>query len=486
MQAPSRAKIATTLLLVGLAGCATPRKQQPGSPVAIPPNWKAVDIRSPLAPSGWLAGFHDRNLDAVVGSVISDNYDLKAAAGRLNAAVAQSRVISADLYPQLGATGGAAVTDTPLYNGRSPQYQVDPGNWNYTVNLRLSWELDVWGRLRGLSSAAKADAASAVFAYEGARLSLAGQAAKAWFAVIESRQQVRIAEETLASLRKTLNLAKARYENGAVSVFDVRLSSADETAAESNLVQRLQSFSEAKRTLQTLLGKYPSAEMDVDHASLPSLSSQIPAGLPSELLLRRPDLRSADWNLFASENRVFSAKAERLPRLALTSTAGTPSVLLQDITGDQSFLYTVAANLTQPILDGGRIRENIKLSKAKQETAAATYAQQVLNAFREVENALSNEATLHARLQLQERALAELKEAYRIATIRYKSGQIDIVSLLQAQRSMLAAESLLVNTRLLRLNNRIDLYLALGESYGPRTPAMRFRDEAVLLPLPKA
>ena len=304
--------------------------------------------------------------------------------------------------------------------------------------------------------------------------------------MIESRQQVRIAEETLASLRKTLNLAKARYENGAVSVFDVRLSSADETAAESNLVQRQQNFSEAKRTLQTLLGKYPSAEMDVEHAALPALSSQIPAGLPSELLLRRPDLRSADWNLFASENRVFSAKAERLPRLALTSTAGTPSVLLQDITGDQSFLYTVAANLTQPILDGGRIRENIKLSKAKQETAAATYAQQVLNAFREVENALSNEATLHARLQLQERALAELREAYRIATIRYKSGQIDIVSLLQAQRSMLAAESLLVNTRLLRLNNRIDLYLALGESYGPRIPAMRFRDEAVLLPLPKA
>jgi outer membrane protein TolC len=172
--------------------------------------------------------------------------------------------------------------------------------------------------------------------------------------------------------------------------------------------------------------------------------------------------------------------------LALTSTAGTPSVLLQDVTNDSSFLYTVAANLTAPILDGGRISGNVKFTKAQRDTAAAAYAQQVLTAFREVENTLSNEATLVTRERLQEKALGELRLAYQIATVRYKSGQIDIVSLLQAQRSMLAAESVLMNTRLLRLNNRIDLFLALGESIGQRTPARRFRDEAVLLPLPKA
>jgi outer membrane protein TolC len=170
--------------------------------------------------------------------------------------------------------------------------------------------------------------------------------------------------------------------------------------------------------------------------------------------------------------------------LALTSTAGTPSILLQDITNDTSFLYTVAANLTAPILDGGRISGNIKSAKARRDAAAAVYAQQVLTAFREVENTLSNEATLVARERLQEKALGELREAYRIATIRYKSGQIDIVSLLQAQRSMLASESVLLSTRLARLNNRIDLFLALGESVGERTSAMRFRDEARLLPLP--
>lgn len=226
--------------------------------------------------------------------------------------------------------------------------------------------------------------------------------------------------------------------------------------------------------------------MENRRGSFPHLIPEVPAGLPSELLLRRPDLRAADWDLFASENRLFSAKTERLPRLALTSTAGTPSVLLQDITSDKSFLYTVAANLTAPILDGGRITWNIRLSKATRDTAAAAYAQQVLTAFREVENTLSNEATLVSREQLQEKALGELRQAYRIATIRYKSGQIDIVSLLQAQRGMLAAESVLMNTRLLRLNNRIDLFLALGESIGQRSSVMRFRDEAVLLPLPKA
>jgi len=472
------------LIAIVLSGCSTPVKKEPSSPVVVPSKWKASSMKSPLAPSGWLSTFHDTSLDSVVHGVLADNYDLKAAAARLRLAVAQSRVVSADLYPQLGVRGGSSVNDTPLYNAQSANYQVDPGNWNYTVNLALSWELDVWGRLRSLSQAAKADAASATFTYEGARLSLAGQAAKGWFAVIESREQVRIAEETLASLRKTKDLARARYDNGAVSSFDVHLSSSDETTAKANLVQRRQNHADAKRSLETLLGRYPSAELEDHRVAFPRLIPEIPAGLPSELLMRRPDLRAADWSLFASDNRLFSASTERLPRLALTSTAGTPSILLQDITNDTSFLYTVAANLTAPILDGGRISGNIKSAKARRDAAAAVYAQQVLTAFREVENTLSNETTLVARERLQEKALGELREAYRIATIRYKSGQIDIVSLLQAQRSMLASESVLLSTRLARLNNRIDLFLALGESVGERTSAMRFRDEARLLPLP--
>ena len=158
-------------------------------------------------------------------------------------------------------------------------------------------------------------------------------------------------------------------------------------------------------------------------------------------------------------------------------------MLLQELTSDRSFLYKIAANLTAPILDGGRITWNIKLNKATRDAAAATYAQQVLTAFKEVENALSNESSLLAQQLLQEKALGELREAYRIANVRYKSGQIDIVSLLQAQNSMLAAESTLVHVELLRLNNRIDLYLALGESVGAKSAAMRFRDAARILPL---
>ena len=468
-------------LVVLLGGCATPRKMAPTSPVTPPRNWKATSVKSPLAPSGWLATFHDSRLDAVVREVNADNYDLKAAAARLQGSIAQSRVTAADLYPQLGLRAGATANDSPLYNGRSLQYQLTPGNWNYTVNLALSWELDVWGRLRSQTQASKADAASALFSYEGAKLSLAGEAAKAWFAVLESREQVSIAEQTLASLKKTLALTETRHLNGAVSSFDVHLSSASETSAENDLVQRRENLAQAKRSLETLLGRYPSAEMDIEHAQLPTLIPQVPVGIPSELLLRRPDLRAADWTLFASENRLFSAKAERLPRLALTSTAGTPTVLLQNLTNDQNFIYTVAGNLAEPILDGGRISANIRVNKATRDAAAATYAQQVLTAFREVENALSNDATLASEQVLQERALEDLREAYRIANVRYKSGQIDIVSLLQAQNSMLAAQSTLVHTRLLRLNNRINLFLALGENVGPGAPSSRFRDASLSL-----
>ena len=444
-----------------------------------------IPVISPCS-LGMAHDIHDPHLDAVVRGVFADNYDLKAAAARLEGVVAQSRVTASQLYPQLRGIAGANINNTPIFNSPGLQYQLDPGNWNYTLNLALSWELDVWGRLRSQTQASKADAASALFAYEGARLSLAGQAAKAWFSVLESREQIRIAEQTLESLKKTLDLTRTRHDNGAVSSFDVHLSSAGETTAENDLVRRQENFVEAKRALETLLGRYPSAELDMEHATLPTLIARVPAGVPSELLLRRPDLRASDWTLFASENRVFSAKAERLPRFALTSTAGTPTVLLQDLTSDQSFLYRIAANLTEPILDGGRITWNIKLNKATRDAAAATYAQQMLTAFKEVENALSNESSLLAQQLLQEKALGELREAYRIANVRYKSGQIDIVSLLQAQNSMLAAESTLVHVELLRLNNRIDLYLSLGESVGAKSPAMRFRETARVLPLPGA
>jgi len=472
------------LVMLFIAGCAIPKKQPPSAPIPVPAHWKATTVKSALAPSGWLSSFHDPQLSSVIGEVLSENYDLKAAAARTQGVIAQSRVTAAQLYPQLGGNAGANVNNTPFYNSPGLSHQISPANWNYTVNFALSWEADVWGRLRSQTQAAKADAASSLFTYEGARLSLAGQAAKAWFAVLESREQISIAEQTLASLKKTLDLTKSRYINGAVSSFDVHLSSASETSAEKDLVQRRENFAEAQRSLETLLGHYPSAELDTKGATLPGLIPQVPAGLPSELLLRRPDLKAADWTLFASENRVFSAKAERLPRLALTSTAGTPTLLLQDLTSNQSFIYRMAANLTDPILDGGRITWNIRLNKANRDAAAATYAQQVLNAFQEVENALSNEATLFSEEQLQEKELEDLREAYRIANVRYKSGQIDIVSLLQAQNNMLAAESTLARTKLLRLDNRIDLYLALGESVGSSEQSVQFRDSIRMLALP--
>lgn len=473
-------------IVLFFSGCATPKKSSPRSPVTPPENWQATTCRSSMAQSGWLGSFHDGHLTSIVEEVTADNYDLKAAAARLDQAIAQSRIVAADMYPQAGGLlNGKGSTSTNTLSLSGYQYQLAPGNWTYAVTLNMSWEADVWGRLRGLTQAAKANATAAVFTYEGARFSFAGQAAKAWFSVLEAREQIRIAEATLESLRQTHELTKVRYENGAVSSFDVNLSSAEEITAESNLVQRKENFAETKRLLETLLGRYPAGAFDLDKASIPKLSNEVPAGLPSELLLRRPDLREADWTLFASENRVFSAKANRFPRFALTASGGSASMQLQNALNTEGLLVTIAANLAQPILDGGRINENIKLNQAQRDEAANNYAQQVLVAFREVENALSNETTLRTSQELQERALKELTAAYQIALDRYKAGQIDIVSFLQAQRSMLGQESLLVSTQLLRLNNRIDLYLALGENYGTKSPASHFRDSAPIAPIPK-
>lgn len=439
-------------------GCTLPEKQNPQSPVETPGQWPAGKEKNMgSVQNDWIKTFRDQKLDDLVAEVMAKNYDLQATAARLESARAGARIAGAPLYPQAGASANAGRSDRPWDVG-------DQASESVGLSMNVSWELDVWGRLRGGKAAALAEAAAVEFDYQGARLSLAGQTAKAWFTLIESDLQVQIAQDDVKSVRQTYELTLERLKYGAQSEFDVKLSGASLKAVENNLVGRRETLERAKRDLEVLLSQFPSGKIQ-NSKNLPSLAVKIPAGIPSELLMRRPDLRSAEWRYFASENRVFSAKAERLPRISLTSSLGTASDSLRSLFDAQAALWNFAGNLTQPIFEGGRISGQIAQAQARQKEIAAQYSKLVLDAFREVEVALVREESLAQRELLQSEAHRLLQEAYALAEEQYKAGQTDIVSLLEAQRNMLNSRSNLLNTQRLRLENRVDLHLALGGDF---------------------
>jgi len=459
------------LCALWLGGCATPDKTTPKLNVKVPPGWKegSSDTAGPYR-AGWLADFESDHLESLVSEAVKNNYDLQIAAARMEEAAAQARIAGAPLYPSLNASLNASHTEYPWQRqstgGNSSQSSGQSGNKtinSFGAGLNLSWEIDLWGQLRSAKAAASATAQAAVFDRDAARFSLAAQTAKAWFLVLESKLQIQNAQDTVDSFKRTAEYSDLRYKNGKASKFDVELATANQKQAESSLAQRQEEFSAAKRSLEVLLGRYPAGEVDSEGA-LPGLAS-VPAGVPSEVLSRRPDLRAEEWRLFSSENSVFSAKAQRYPRISLTTSTGSTSDALRNLFNENNLFWTIVGNLTQPIFEGGAISGQIELSEAQRKEAAATYAKLVLNAFKEVEDALNLEQSLVDQEKATQEAYDHFTQAYQIANNRYKYGQIDILSILDSQRSMLQAQRDVLTVKLARLNIRVDLLLALGGDY---------------------
>ena len=445
------------LFALAISGCALPKKQPTESPVNTPGQWPAAGNNNKgSVQNDWITTFNDKKLVEITQEAVSQNFDLKAVAARMEAAKANARIAGADIYPHANAG---------LQGGRNDQPWVDLNPIDSgALSLNLSWEIDVWGRIRATKKAAAAESIASQLDYAGARLSLAGLAAKSWFVLVESELQVKIAQDDVVSIKQTYDLTEERFKFGATSQFDVKLIGATLKASEINLVQRKENLEKAKRDLEVVLARFPGGTIS-SYQELPPLIAKVPAGLPSELLMRRPDLRAAEWRYFASENRVFSAKAERLPRISLTSSIGTSSENLKSIFDNETTFWNIIGNLTQPIFEGGRIAGQIQFNQAQQKLAAMEYAQLVLNAFKEVEIVLVKENTLAEREVLQSEAYQLLKQAYSIAEEQYKAGQTDIIALQEAQRNMLNSRSSLLTIKRLRLENRVDLFLALGGDF---------------------
>jgi outer membrane protein, multidrug efflux system len=465
--------LVSTLLLIAaalLSACATaPGYEPPDVSIESPHMWTAG--QTDTAATGvteWWQGFEEPVLNDLVAESLENNYDLVAAAARVDQAAALARITKAGQLPQISASAQGARRKQNFIGfpipGASAGEVLSTRNNSFGVSLDASWEIDLWGRMYKATSAAVAEVEASWADLAGLRLSIASQTVKAWFALTEARLQAELAEETVKSFRTSAEQVRKRYEQGVRTSLDVRLALSNVAAAEALLELRREQLDRTSRQLEILLGRYPAAEIEAP-PELPDLPGEIPGGLPSELLIRRPDLVAAERRYAASGARVSSAKRAFFPRITLTGSGGTLTKQIGDIVDGNFSVWSIAAGLTQPIFQGGRLRADLARSRAVSDQALAGYAGVLLRAFGEVESAIVAEERLKWRVQYTAEAARQSEGARLVAERQYQAGLVDYITVLETQRRSLNSQSELITVRRERLEARVTLHMALGGGF---------------------
>ncbi len=460
LSSPRTAFFATALSLA-LASCSTRSKPQAVSETTLstPAAFAAAAATSgqnKKISTGWLREFGDARMTKLVNEALLHNQGLKAAAHRLRAAKQGTIIGRAARLPTLSASTSYRETD-----GRNIA-----SSENYSLSLNAGWEADLWGRLRNLDLASQADYTASVADFRSARLSLAANTAGAWCNLITAEQQLALAITTLGSYETALPVVERRYKANTLRAVDVQFARNNVANAERSLSTRRLDRDDAARNLEIFLGRYPSASV-ISSNELPTLAKDIPVGLPSELLERRPDLAAARAQLFASAQDVEAARKSHLPDLSLNGSASNSSDTFRRVLDPNFLIYSIAASLTQTIYQGGTLNARSRAALDQNRAEIEDYAGAALLAFREVE------ATLAA-----DRALAEqeifLKKEVKQSRLAEKRALSDItlgidgasfLEYLEAQRRSESAGISLIQLKNQRLQNRIDLHLALGGDY---------------------
>lgn len=455
------------LLAAGAACSAAPPVSAPDIGVPVPPEWTAVDSPDGRITVDWWKDFGDDGLSAAVEAALEGNFDLRAAAARLEIAASDARAARAELFPSIDASYSGARQRQNFVGFPIPGAEDEVLSTiftNHGVSLDVSWEIDLWGRLRAASQVVLADLQASAADLRATQLSMAGQTAKAWFAVAEAQQQIELSRTTVDNYRETTDRVRGRFAAGIRPPLDLRLALLNLSNAEALLQQRLQQFDSAARQLKVLLGEYADAVISMP-LDLPDLSADVPAGLPAELVSRRPDLVAAERRLAGLEARVGVARSNRFPDLTLTARGGTATDALVSLVNGDFTVWGLLANLSATLWEGGRLREEVTRAEAQSTEALALYANTALTAYAEVETALAAEAVLQERERQLAASVEHAQGATRLAYERYLTGIDNYITVLESQRSAAQAEGELIAARRLRLENRVDLYLALGGGF---------------------
>lgn len=440
--------------MLSLGGCLN-LKQAPDvrttSKVPVLETWAKLTAENGGAVGdNWVASFQDPALDALVVEALANNQDILAAAARRDQAIALAKRSGSALWPTVdgsfGVLGGA-------------------GNASNSAFLRglANWELDLWGRIRYLTSAAEADVDLAQADLEFARQSIAAQVAETYYLTVANRLRLQNAQAQVAIQTEIDRIQQAKLKEGQAGRFESELSTSDLARFKADVEERQAAFEEALRALEVLLGRYPAAEVQAA-AALPEVSGVVPAGLPAQLLERRPDIMAAKHALASAFYRTESARANLLPRIALTADGGYASENLSGLLNRHMTYFSGGAVLAQPLFDAGARFADIEALKAVQREALAQYVAVALDAFREVQNALSNEIYFRAQSDLLDRSAASIEIALPLARQRYDAGEISLLNFKQVQTQAYQTRDLAISAQLGQLQQRIELHRALGGS----------------------
>ena len=401
----------------------------------------------------WLKTFGDVELEKIVTEALQNNRELAVASANLDAAAALATQAGARLAPAVNVGGGAQSTD-----------RGDNTTNTSGAALNMQWELDIWGKLSSAAAAADETFRATEADLEAARQSLVAQTAKAWFLATEANLQLALSDEAVKIYEETLQIVETRVEVGAGSPQDVFLAKADLNAAKERQRQAIGALTQAVRSIEVILGRYPSAELEVAREFVPTPPG-IPVGIPAQLLERRPDLVAAERRVAAAFQRIESAKAAKLPGVALTASGGSSSNELLDLIGVSSNFFSLGANFVAPLDIGGGLEAQVEIETAQQEAALANYGSIALRAFNEVESGLTNEQLLLEREAFLTAAVNNNKDALDAARTQYDAGAIDFLSVLQMQARSLNSRISLIRIKNTRLAQRVDLHLALGGNF---------------------
>lgn len=419
-----------------------------------PSAWTTVQQNPGEVKVGWLAGFNDNVLIGLVEEAQANNLNLKLAANNIDSARALSRQAASALAPQVNLQAGSNRSGTREATGSS----------NQSVGVQAGWELDLWGRIRSGNQAAAQSVIAAEADYKFAQYSIAANVALAYFAAIEASQQLAIAQKSIDTLLETNRIVNVQYENGVGDKQNVALAEADLASAQDGLASSKGARRDAIRSLELLLGRYPEAELKVSQ-DLPALPAPAPAGLPSDLLERRPDLIAAERRIAAAYNKVDQAKTAKLPSVSLSGSIGGASNSLGSLLDPTNVAWRAASNLLAPLFDGGLSKAQIDASTADQQAAITSYTQAALSAFGEVETSLDQNVVLRQRVKALTDTLNAAEEALRIASIQFKEGEIALIDVLSIQQRVFSARRNLISIRRAMLSQHVNLNLALGGSW---------------------
>jgi multidrug efflux system outer membrane protein len=414
-----------------------------------------------LADVPWWDLFDDGVLKGLIREALASNYDVRIAATRIEQARAQVGVARSQFYPQIGYNFAVARSRDPLAAVGIPLTTDTTTNF-YLGALSASWELDIWGRIRRSDEAARANLFATEDARRGVWLSLVSDLAQAYFELLALDVQVQIARDSAVAFQGTYNLFEDRLRFGLASHLQTARAEGALGGALANIPELEKQAVAKENQIAVLLGRAPAPIPRGKPMYAQLVVPEVPAGLPSTLLERRPDLRQAEQQLVRANAQVGVAKAEFFPKLSLTGILGTASPEVSALTSGGSLVWAVAAGLTGPIFQGGRILQNYRASLAEREHAVLQYQQAVITALREVADSLTALAKLRDAEVGQQRSVKGLQQAVDLATERYGFGLASYYEVLEAQQQLFPAQHLLAQIRRDRLTAYVQLYKALG------------------------